>query len=108
MLEPLIYGAALALFGFVILATARMPHEMMLIACIPPVFVALVMGFVMAIYAWDTFGLALPAGSLVPAAVAAWYVPRRYRPRDLLIVIYLAWAAGMVFASFGVEMPDTV
>ena len=106
MLEPFVYGMALALFAFVILATARMPHEMMLVACIPPVFVALVMGFVMAIYAGDTFGAALPALALAPAAAGAWYLPRRYSARDLLIVIYLAWVVGMVFAMIGVGMPD--
>jgi hypothetical protein len=83
-----------------------MKHDMMLIACIPPVFVALVMGFVMAIYAGETFGLALPAVALLPGPVAAWWLPKRYAPRDQLIVIYLAWVVGMVLALIAVQMPD--
>ena len=106
MPEALVYGLALAFFGFVVLATARMPQGLMLIACSPPVFVAIVMGFVMGIYAWDTFGLGVPAAALIPALAGAWYLPRRYTPRDQLIAIYLAWAVGMVFALIGVEMPD--
>ena len=106
MLEPLVYGVALALFGFTILATARMKHDMMLTVCIPPVFVALIMGFVMAVYAGDTFGLALPILAMVPAAAGAWQLPKRYAPRDQLIAIYLAWVVAMVFALIGVGMPD--
>jgi hypothetical protein len=106
ILEPLAYGLALAFFGYVILATARMQHDMMLVLCIPPVFVALIMGFVMAVYAGDTFGLKLPFAALVPAAAGAWWVPRLYAPRDQLIAIYLAWAVGMVCALIGVGMPD--
>ena len=106
MLEPLVYGIALALFGFVIFATARMPHQLMLVACIPAVFVALVMGFVMAIYAGDAFGLALPLIALSPGVFAAWHFSRRYAARDLLVAIYLAWAVGLVFAMIAVGMPD--
>ena len=64
-LEPLVYAIGLALFGFVVAAAARMTHDTMLVACIPPVFVAMVMGFVMAIYAGETCGLALPAIALI-------------------------------------------
>jgi hypothetical protein len=106
MLEPLIYGAALAIFGFVIFATARVPQGMLLVGCIPAVFVALVMGFVMMIYAWDTYGAGLPAAAMILAVAAGWYVPRRYKPRDQIIVIYLAWAIGLVCTLIAVQMPD--
>ena len=106
MLEPLVYGVALACFLFVIFATARMPHEMLLVVCIPAVFVALVMGFVMGIYAWDTYGGVLPLAALLPALVGARALPRRYGARDLLVAIYLVWAVGLVFAMIGVGMPD--
>jgi hypothetical protein len=64
------------------------------------------MGFVMAIYAGDTFGLPLPVVAMIPAALGAWWVPKLYAPRDQLIAIYLAWAVGMVVALIGVGMPD--
>lgn|GEM_PF-2970243 len=106
VLEPLVYGIALALFGFVVFATVRMPQGMMLVGCIPAVFVAMVMGFTMGIYAAGAFGWGLLAAASIPAAAGAWYLSRRYRPRDLLIAIYLAWAVALVFALIGVQMPD--
>jgi hypothetical protein len=106
VLEPLVYAIGIALFGFTVLAAARIDHDVMLVACIPPVFVALVMGFVMAIYAGDTYGLALPIVAMVPAAVGAWQLPKYYAARDRLIAIYLAWVVGMVFALIGIGMPD--
>ena len=105
-LEPLVYGLGLALFGFVVASAARMPPDMILIACIPPVFVALVMGFVMAIYAGETYGVAMPALAIAAGALAAWFLPPRYTSRDRLIAIYLAWVVGMVFTLFAVQMPD--
>ena len=51
------------------LATARMRHDVMLVFCIPPVFVALVMGFSMGIYAWDTFGTI----QVIVCPVLAWF-----------------------------------
>jgi hypothetical protein len=106
VLEPLVYGVGLAFFAFTIVAAARMKHDMLLLACIPPVFVAMVMGFVMAIYAGQTYGIALPVGALIPGPIAAWHLPKYYASRDQLIAIYLAWAVGMVFALIGVQMPD--
>ena len=47
--EALTYLSTIALFSFVASAAALIRHEMMLLACIPAVFVALIMGFVMAI-----------------------------------------------------------
>ena len=105
-LEPLVYGVGLALFGFVVAGAVRMPPDMILIACIPPVFVALVMGFVMAIYAGQTCGVAVPALAIAAGALAAWLLPPRYTSRDRLIAIYLAWVVGMVFTLFAVQMPD--
>jgi hypothetical protein len=61
--EALAYLPTLALFGFVLVASALMRHEMLILACIPPVFIAMIVGFVMAIYAGDTFGW-LPTGGM--------------------------------------------
>lgn len=79
---------------------------MMLLACIPPVFVAAIMGFVMAIYAGETYGPMLPLLALLPGPFVAWRLSRAVAPRDQLIAIYLAWVVGMVFALIGVQMPD--
>jgi hypothetical protein len=104
--EALAYLPTLALFSFVVVASGLMRHEMLILACIPPVFVAMIMGFVMAIYAGDTFGL-LPTGSaLVLGAPPGWLAARRLRPRDLLIAIYLAWAAALVLALVAFGFPD--
>ncbi|HXT81566.1 MAG TPA: hypothetical protein VN702_18520 [Acetobacteraceae bacterium] len=109
MAEALTYFVTLTLFGFVIQATARMRHEMLLLACIPPMFVALVVGFIMAVYAWETwetFGPAMVMAAAVLGFPVAWLCGRRYGPRDLLITIYLAWTVGMVCALVAFGFPD--
>jgi hypothetical protein len=106
MLEASSYFVTLVLFGFVVAASARMKHDMLLLACIPPVFLALISGFTMAIYAWDTFGILLVAFALLLPVPAAVLLSARYSSRDLLIAIYLAWAAGMVFALMAFSFPD--
>jgi hypothetical protein len=106
MQEALVYAAALALFSFVIVATARMQHEMLILVCIPPVFVALVTGFIMAVYAWDSFGTAVVVPALLLPVPVAWRLGRLYSSRDLLIAIYLAWALAMVLALVAFGFPD--
>ena len=106
MEEALAYLPVLALFSFVIVASAMMRHEMLILACIPPVFVAMIVGFVMAIYSGDTFGV-LPAGAALALGVpSGWLVGRRLKPRDLLIAIYLAWAVALVLALIAFGFPD--
>src|ERR1700712_2011493 len=96
------------LFSVVIIASARMKHEMLLLACIPPVFVALIVGFIMALYAGDAFG-AVPTGTaLLLGAPVGWWLTRRFKSRDLLITIYLAWAVAMVLAMVAFGFPDRV
>jgi hypothetical protein len=103
--EALAYLSTLALFSFVVVASARMRHEMMLLACIPPVFVALIVGFIMALYAGDAFGVAPTGAALALGVPFGWWFSRRLGSRDLLIAIYLAWAVAMVLAltAFGFE-----
>jgi hypothetical protein len=104
--ESLTYLPTLALFSFVIVASARMRHEMLLLGCFPPVFVAMIMGFTMAIYAGDTFGV-LPTGvALALGAPPGWWLAKRLKARDLLIAIYLAWAVALVLALIAFEFPD--
>jgi len=104
--EALVYFATLALFSFVIAAAVLMRHDMLLLACIPPVFVAMIVGFVMAIYAGDAFGVVPTGAALMIGAPPAWMAARRFRQRDLLIAIYLAWAVSLVLALAAFEFPD--
>lgn len=85
---------------------ARMRHETLLVACIPPVFVAFVLGFSLGIYAWDNFGTAQAAASPILGWLGARELARRYTPRDLLIAIWLVWAVGLVFGLIGIGFPD--
>ena len=106
MAEALVYLPTLALFGFVIVASAQMRHEMLILACIPPVFIAMIVGFVMAIYAGDTFGWPAAGTALALGAPPGWWLGRRLKSRDLLIAIYLAWAAALVLALVAFGFPD--
>jgi hypothetical protein len=101
-----VYFITVGLFWLVLLAAARMRHDVMLVFCIPPVFVAIVMGFSMGIYAWDTFGTLQALACPIPAWFGARELARRYNARDFLIAIYFVWAVGLVFATIAVEFPD--
>jgi len=104
--EAFVYLPTLALFSFVAVASALMRHEMLILACIPPVFVALIVGFVMAIYAGSTFGLLPTGAALVVGIPPGWWLARRLQPRDLLIAIYLGWAVALVLALIAFGFPD--
>jgi hypothetical protein len=104
--EALAYLLTLTLFSFVIVASARMRHEMLLLACIPPVFVASIVGFIMALYAGDAFGAAPTGAALVLGVPPGWWLAQRFKPRDLLIAIYLAWAVALVVALIAFGFPD--
>ncbi len=106
MNEALTYLSAIALFSFVTVASGLMRHEILLLACIPAVFVALIMGFIMAVYAADTFGVMPVVAALLAGAAPAWWLGRKCRPKDLLIAIYLAWAAALVLVLIGAGFPD--
>jgi len=83
-----------------------MRHDLMLVFCIPAVFVAIVMGFSMGIYAWDTYGPVPGLASPVIGWFGARELARRYNSRDLLIAIHLVWAVGLVFALIAIGFPD--
>lgn len=106
MAEAVTYLLTLALFSFVIVASGRMRHEMLLLACIPPVFVASIVGFIMALYAGDAFGAAPTGAALILGGPPGWWLGRRFKPRDLLIAIYLAWALALVVALIAFSFPD--
>jgi hypothetical protein len=104
--EALVYLGALALFGFVLTGSALIRQDMLVLLSIPPVFVALIMGFVMGLYAEEHFGL-VPVGVAVLIGVpAGWWCARRFTSRDLLISVYLAWSVAMVLCLVGFGFPD--
>ena len=96
----------MAIFWLTVFAAGRMRHDLLLVICMPAVFVAIVMGFSMGIYALDTFGVA----QAVIAAVAGWFgarkLARRYVARDFAIAIHLVWAVGLVLSLAAVNFPD--
>jgi hypothetical protein len=83
-----------------------MRHGLLLVFSIPAVFVAIVMGFSMGVYAWDAFGTLQAAACPVLAWFGARQLARRYNARDLLISIYLVWAVGLVFTLIATGFPD--
>ena len=108
MEEALVYLATLALFSFVLLGSALIRHDMLLLASIPPVFVAMITGFVMALYAENRFGWPTTGAALLLGLPVAWWCSRRLSDRDLLIGVYLAWAVAMVLALVAFGFPDQV
>jgi len=107
-LEAVTYAVTIALFSYVVIASARMGHDLLILACIPPVFLAIIVGFIMSVYAGDTFGAPLVAAALLLPVPIAWRMGTRYSSRDLLICIYLAWALGMVCALYAFTFPDAL
>jgi hypothetical protein len=66
------------------LTAGRMRHDLMLVFCIPAVFVAMVMGFSLGIYALETFGGIQAVASPVLAWFGAKELARRYDARERL------------------------
>jgi len=104
--EAVVYLSTLVLFSFVVITAALVRQEMLILVCMPPVFVALITGFIMALYAIDTFGLLPIAVALLLPLPPAFWLGRRLTSRDLVIAIYLAWAGGMVLALIAFGFPD--
>lgn len=104
--EAAVYLFTLGLFSFVVAATALMRHEMLILACIPPVFVALIVGFIMLLYAVDAFGTVQAFAAVCAGIPLAWWAARRYVARDLLIAIYLGWALALVCSLVAFSFPD--
>ena len=75
MLAELLYFVSIALFGFVILGAVQLPNDMWLVAGIFPVFIAMILGYMMWVYAWSEFGLPVSIGSLANTNSACW-LPR--------------------------------
>ena len=107
MSEALTYFLTLMMFSYVIIGSARVSHDMLLLVCIPPVFVALITGFIMWVYTYNAFGPPLAIASVLLPIPVAWQFARKFNSRDMVITIYLAWALGMVLALIAFAFPDT-
>jgi hypothetical protein len=107
MVLPGLYAASLSLFGFIILATLLVPNGVLLLACIPPAFLAFILGFVMFVYAFGTFGLAVSCGALVPPVIAVLLVRSRVTPGQVIAVIYGVLAVALPLAWFGMRLAYT-
>ena len=101
MLAELLYFVSIALFGFVILGAVQLPNDMWLVAGIFPVFLAMILGYMMWVYAWSEFGLPVSVGSLVVPIVAAVLV-RRVSTRNLFIAICVATVLGLICTPFAI------
>jgi thiamine transporter ThiT len=104
--EAATYLTTLALFSFVTIASAMMRHEMLTLVCIPAVFVAMIVGFIMAMYAGDNFGLLPTFAALAVGIPPGWWLGRRLNSRDLLIAIYLVWSIALVLSLIAFGFPD--
>lgn len=104
MLLPWLYAASLSLFGFIILATLLVPNGVLLLACIFPVFLAFILGFVMWVYAFSAFGLALSCGALVPPVIAVALVRGRVTPPQTIAAIYGVLVVALTLAWFGMRL----
>ena len=106
MLAELLYFVSIALFGFVVLGAAQLPNDMWLVVAIFPVFIALILGFVMWVYAWSEFSLTTSLGSLAVPIVVAVAVRRLLSTRDMFIAICATVVVGLICARFAFLAAD--
>ena len=89
-----------------VLATLRVPESNWLVACIFPVFIACILGFMMSIYAWSEYGTPLGAGSLIVPLAAVVFIRKPLSTRTLFIVICGATVVGLICARFAFLAAD--
>ena len=106
MLAELLYFVSIALFGFVILGAAQLPNDMWLVAGIFPVFLAMILGFMMWVYAWSEFGLPVSVGSLVVPIVALRCWCAGVSTRNLFIAICATTVLGLICARLAFLAAD--
>ncbi len=106
LLAAILYFASISLFGFVLVATTQVPDSNWLIACIFPVFIAAILGFIMWVYAWSEFSAVVSAGSLIVPILVILLIRRWLSARDLFIAICAATIVGLVCARFAFIAAD--
>jgi hypothetical protein len=106
MMAPLLYFLSIALFAFVVLGASQIPNSIWLVACIFPVFIAMILGFVMWVFAWSEYSLVVSLGSLIVPIIGIVAVRRRLSTERLFAVICAAVVAGLVVARFAFIAAD--
>lgn len=106
LLAGALYFITLALFGFVIFAALQIPNDIWLVASIFPAFIALILGFFMAVFAWGEYGPLVSVGSLVPAYAAVRLIRGKLSTRKLFLAICGAAILGLVFARIAFVAAD--
>jgi hypothetical protein len=106
MLAPLLYFLSIALFAFAVLAATQIPESNWLIASIFPVFIALILGFIMSVYAWSEYGPVLGAASLLVPLIAIVLVRRSLSVRNMFLALCAAVAIGLVCARLAFLAAD--
>lgn len=106
MLAQLLYFLSIALFAFAVLAATQVPESNWLIAAIFPVFIALILGFIMSVYAWSEYGPALGVGSLIVPLIAIMLIRRSLSVRDMFIALCAAVFVGLICARLAFLAAD--
>lgn len=106
MLAELLYFVSIALFGFVVVGATQVPNSNLLLAAIFPVFIALILGFVMWVYAWSEYSALTSAGSLITPVVVVLLVRRLLSARDMFIAICAAVVVGLICARLAFWAAD--
>ncbi|MEJ0017134.1 MAG: hypothetical protein WDN25_11330 [Acetobacteraceae bacterium] len=97
LLAELLYLIAIGLFGYVVVCAAQLPSGVWLVLSLFPVFIAIILGFVMWAYAWYEFAWPVTVFSLLlPLAVAL--PTRRLSTRNLFIATWAAAVLGLITA----------
>jgi len=105
MLPALLYFISISLFGYVMLAAAQLPNDFWLVMALFPVFIAGILGFVMWVFAWSEFSLAVSIGSLVAPVIAAVAL-RRLSTRNRFIAICVTLVLGLICARLAFIAAD--
>ena len=106
MLAATLYFLAIASFAFAVLAATQVPESNWLIAAIFPVFIALIMGFVMSVYAWSEYGLPRGVGTLIVPLVAIALIRKSLSIRNMFIALCAAVVVGLIFARLAFLAAD--
>lgn len=106
MLAGSLYFVAIALFAFAVLAATQVPESNWLIAAIFPVFIALIMGFVMSVYAWSEFGVPLGVGTLVVPSAAIVLIRGSMSVKNMFLALCAAVVLGLIFARLAFLAAD--
>lgn len=106
MLAATLYFIAIASFAFAVLAATQVPESNWLIAAIFPVFIALIMGFVMSVYAWSEYGVPMGVGTLIVPVAAILLVRKSLSIRNMFIALCAAVVLGLIVARLAFLAAD--